>query len=475
MSVPEELRQKVIYLRDVMKLTFPQIGEKTGTSRKKASKIYHGDYRKRGRPERSLLDKYFSLIANWFKEYPGINAKQIYVWLKERQVDIGYDRVAQYTKQFRKRKVKIYHPLEFLPGEEGQVDWFFVNHPRIGKLSCFVMVLSYSRYLFAFAFLRSSFEFFIEGHLKAFSTFKGTPHCLRYDNLKSVVLKLKPEPVYNPRFMEFSRHYKFEIHLCNPYAGNEKGRVERANRTIKETFFNIAENYSSIEALNRGLQEWIKNKNETVHRTTDKKPADLLPEEKLRPLPAIPWENITIHPPVKTTKTGMIIFDNNRYSVPDYLTGKALAVYSSPATINIYDGDKRIASHKRVFERNKEMINPLHRTYVRLSAHAKTQRVYEVIKNMDPVVSDFLTNNEAAGEDPQKTAYTIFKLMKSHSRGMLLSVLRECLSRKSARLKTLLSYLHQEPQMAGESVYPQNKELLEIDYQKRSLEEYENE
>jgi transcriptional regulator with XRE-family HTH domain len=160
MIMSEEIRQKILYLRDVLKLTFPQIGEKTGMSRKSVSRIYQGNYLKRGRPEQSLLDKYSSLIGNWFADYPRINAKQIYAWLKERGVEISYDRVAQYTRVWRKKKEKLYHPLTFLPGEEGQVDWFFVAHPRLGKLSCFVLVLSFSRYLFAYAFPRSSFLVF---------------------------------------------------------------------------------------------------------------------------------------------------------------------------------------------------------------------------------------------------------------------------------------------------------------------------
>jgi transposase len=178
----------------------------------------------------------------------------------------GYPRVAQYTKQFRSKKEKVYHQLDFLPGEEGQVDWCFVRHPGLGKLYCFVLILSYSRYLFARIFPRSSFEFFIEGHLMAFSFFNGYPHGLRYDNLKSVVLRRKPELEYNPRFLAFCRHYGFEIHLCNPARGNEKGRVERVIRTMRGTFFNNIDGYRSLDALNRGLRQWVEDKNRTVHR-----------------------------------------------------------------------------------------------------------------------------------------------------------------------------------------------------------------
>ena len=232
------------------------------------------------------------------------------------------------------------------------------------------------------------------------------------------------------------------------------------------------EKYSSLKALNQALHEWVDNKNQTVHRATEKIPADLLKEEKLRPLPEKPWNNVCIHPPVKTTKTAMMIFDTNCYSVPDYLVGKSLSIHSTPDKVMIYDGAKQVASHPRSFDRRRQIINPLHRSYCKLSVKAKIQRIHEAIKNLHPAISDFLVKNQACGEDPRKTAYEIFRLLKSHSRGMLISVASECLKKKSPRLRTLLSYLHIEPAEA-ETVQPQNGELLNISYKPRGLKEYD--
>ena len=95
-----------------------------------------------------------------------------------------------------------------------------------------------------------------------------------------------------------------------------------------------------------------------------------------------------------------------------------------------------------------------------------------MIKALHPAMSEFLDRNQACGKDPQKTAYEIFKLMKSHSRGMLTSVASECLNKKSPRLRTFLSYLHMEFTEA-ETVQPQKSELLNISYQPRGLEEYD--
>jgi transposase len=468
----ETIRQTILYLRDVLKLSFYQIQDRTGISRKRASRIYRGCSQENRVKRAFILDEYRHIIAGWFKDHPSLRAEQIHKWLRERGLDIGYTTVVKYTKTFRKKVSKAYHPLTFMPAEEAQADWCFINHPQLGKLCCFVFIMSYSRHLFAHVFARNSFEFFIEGHLMAFSDVKGMPYGMRYDNLSTVVLKRRPEVRYNPRFLEFSRHYNIEIRLCNPGAGNEKGRVERAIRTMRGTFFNTMERHTSLKALNQALHEWVANKNRTVHRTTEKRPEDLLKEEKLRPLPEKPWNNVYIHPPVKTTKTAMMIFDANSYSVPDYLVGKSLSIHSAPDMVKIYDGDKQVASHPRSFQRRAQIINPLHRSYCRLSVKAKMQRIHTVIKDMNPTIADFLVKNQACGEDPQKTAYEIFKLMKTHSRGMLLSAASECLKNKSPRLRTFLSYLRMEPAEA-ETVQPQNQELLNICYKPRGLEEYD--
>ena len=301
----ETIRQTILYLRDVLGLSFYQIQDRTGMSRKRASRIYRGSCQDKREKRDFILDEYRPLIAEWFKEHPTLKAQQVHGWLRTRGVKISYPAVVKYTREFRKKVPRAYHHLTFLPGEEAQTDWCFINHPQLGKLYGFVLILSYSRYLFAHVFARSSFEFFIEGHLMAFSSLGGIPYGLRYDNLATVVLKRRPEVQYNPRFLEFSRHYNIEIRLCNPGAGNEKGRVERAIRTLRETCLNTLEKYSSLKALNQALHGWVDNKNQTIHRTTEKKPADLLPEEKLRPLPEKPWNNVLIHPPVKTTKTSL--------------------------------------------------------------------------------------------------------------------------------------------------------------------------
>jgi transposase len=118
----------------------------------------------------------------------------------------------------------------------------------------------------------------------AFNAMGGLPRAFRFDNLRTVVLRRDPL-TYNPAFLEFARTFGFEIRLCNPAAGNEKGRVERTIRSLREGFFNVTTHIDSVKALNSGLHEWVDQKNQTIHRGTLKIPNEQMRLEKVNNRP----------------------------------------------------------------------------------------------------------------------------------------------------------------------------------------------
>jgi transposase len=83
--------------------------------------------------------------------------------------------------------------LSTLPGEQGQVDWASFGTIRIGRatrrVSCFVLVLSWSRGTFARFYLDQTMESFVRGHVEGFEALGGVPRGILYDNLKSAVLE----------------------------------------------------------------------------------------------------------------------------------------------------------------------------------------------------------------------------------------------------------------------------------------------
>src|SRR4030042_1486108 len=118
------------------------------------------------------------------------------------------------------------------------------------------MVLSWSRALHVLFTLDQSTDSFLRGHVEAFEYFGGAARVLLYDNLKSAVLARRGEQVrFNPRLLELAGHYHFEPRPVAVARGNEKGRVERQIRFLRDRFF-AARSFRDVADLNAQFLRW---------------------------------------------------------------------------------------------------------------------------------------------------------------------------------------------------------------------------
>jgi len=109
--------------------------------------------------------------------------------------------------------------------------------------------------LSALLFERSDASF-LRGHVDALAFFHGCPRVLLYDNLKSAVLERVGDAIrFHPTLVELSKHYRFEPRPVAVARGNEKGRVERAIRYVRDSFF-AARTWTSLEDLNAQALAW---------------------------------------------------------------------------------------------------------------------------------------------------------------------------------------------------------------------------
>jgi hypothetical protein len=363
----------------------------------------------------------------------------------------------------------VYHELEFLPGQCAQVDWMVANLP-FGKVHGFVFILAWSRYLFVRFYPRSSMEFFLDGHIQAYTEIKGTARENWYDNLKSVVIARKPELVFNAQFVDYTRHMGVSIHACNPGKGNEKGRVERVIRDLRA--FVEARDFVDIGDLNAKTDRWRKERNERVHRSTQKTPASALTEEKLLPLPAVSYRPYRVVQ-ASIGKTAFVEFDSNRYSVPTDYAGMGATICAYPEHIETVVGGKKIARHARFFGRYQKIEHPSHREkLLERTPHGKYERISHLMKHMGKEIDHFLAAGESEGEDTLRAAYGLFRLLRSSSKEMLLSAVREANALHIHKLRYIESLIRPRgPEEAA--VYPQNASLLDISYQKRELTDYD--
>ena len=134
-----------------------------------------------------------------------------------------------------------YLRLRTLPGEQAQVDWGHFGHLQIGRarrpLMAFVMVLSYSRRdLPALLPRRPRWTASCAATSRPSSPSAACARVLLYDNLKSAVLERAGDAIrFNPALLAFAAHYRYEPRPVAVARGNEKGRVERAIRYIRDS------------------------------------------------------------------------------------------------------------------------------------------------------------------------------------------------------------------------------------------------
>jgi hypothetical protein len=253
--------------------------------------------------------------------------------------------------------------LSVLPGEQAQVDWASFGSIVVGRakrgLSCFLMVLSWSRALFARFYLDQTTESFLRGHLAAFASFGGVPRSILYDNLKSAVLEREGELVrFHPRILELAGHYHFAPKPCAVARGNEKGRVERRVRDLREAFF-AARPFRSIDDLNAQLDAWIARvqRARLVPADPDKRIVrDALAEERARllPLPEHPAPTDLVRA-VASGKTPYVRFDRNDYSIPHTHVRKTLSVVASETVVRVLDGTSELARHPRSYDAGQQL------------------------------------------------------------------------------------------------------------------------
>ena len=132
-----------------------------------------------------MLDPYRDFILATVERYPRLRATRLLEMLRERGYPGGVFPVRRFIARTRPARHEAFLRLSVLPGEQAQVDWASFGWIMIGRarraLSCFLMVLSWCRALFARFYLDQTTESFLRGHLAAFDAFGGVPRTILYD------------------------------------------------------------------------------------------------------------------------------------------------------------------------------------------------------------------------------------------------------------------------------------------------------
>jgi transposase len=319
-------------------------------------------------PRASMVDPFVPFIVEQLEKYPGLRSARLFTMIRERGYPGGPDHLRRVIGRLRPKKAaEAFQRLRTLPGEQAQVDWAHFGKFLIGRalrpLWAFVMVLSYSRRLFLRFFPGAAMPFFVRGHVEAFADFGGVPRVLLYDNLKSAVLERQGDVIrFHPTMVEMSAHYRFEPRPVAVARGNEKGRVERAIRYIRESFF-AARPFTDLADLNQQAAEWtstaafdrswVEDRSRTVRQAFEDERAVLLPHPS-EPFPA--HERVE----VEVGKTPYVRFDLNDYSVPHDRVRRTLVVFADLELVRVVEGNTLLATHHRCWDRDQQIEQAEH-------------------------------------------------------------------------------------------------------------------
>ena len=226
----------------------------------------------------------------WIEEQVrlGRNAMAIYQDMVERfAFNHKYNSVKRFVRCLKKKNPKQYDRLEFLPGEEAQVDYgqgALTRHPGNGRYQrprLFVMTLKYSRRSFRKVVWQSSQEVWAKLHEEAFRYFGGCAQYVVLDNLKEGVIKPDIyEPELNAVYAALLSHYGVVADPCRVADPNRKGTVENAIQHTQNTALK-GRRFETIEQQNQWLMHWEDNwASKRVHGRVKRQVEEMFQEEK---------------------------------------------------------------------------------------------------------------------------------------------------------------------------------------------------
>lgn len=386
----------------------------------------------------SKLDPYLPFIEQTLRQYPRLTASRLHAMVRARGYTGGPDHFRHLVATLRPRApAEAYLRLRTLPGEQGQVDWAHFGTLSIGRavraLMAFVMVLSFSRRIFLRFFLDARMENFLRGHEAAFSAWQGVPRILLYDNLRTAVLERRGEAIrFHPTLLAFAAHYRYEPRPVAVARGNEKGRVERAIRYVRESFF-AARSFRDLEDLNAQALTWCEgaalerpcpeDRRQTVRAAFEAERAWLL----ALPADRFPTEERC---EVRVGKTPYVRFDRNDYSVPHTHVRRNLTVLASPSEVRIFHGPEPIARHTRSFDHGAQIEESAHlEALLAEKRRARAHRGIDRLATAAPQSRALLTEAAARGENLGSLTAMLLRLLDAYGATELEAAITEALGR----------------------------------------------
>jgi transposase len=353
-----------------------QLERETGIHRKTLRKIRDNSdppgYCRTKPAPKSKIGPYFDRIKNIIasdREMPKKQrhtAKRIWEVLQSEGFTGGYTIVKDAVRRIKSTSKEVFMPLSQPPGE-AQVDFghALANfNGTLKKFVFFVMSLVHSDAMFVMAFPRECTEAFLEAHVRAFEFFRFVPNRISYDNSRIAITKILTghKRKHTAEFKRLISHYLFEPHFCNVRRPNEKGIVEGSVKYSRKNFMVPVPQVKDYDELNRLLRDCCESDlNRVLRGKRSLTKRQLLTEDRIAGM-ALGDDTFDYRKTASTfaSSESLVRYDTNDYSVPVKSAYHQVTVKASAGFIEIYSQDKLIARHRRCWDRERQIFEPMH-------------------------------------------------------------------------------------------------------------------
>jgi hypothetical protein len=157
-------------------------------------------------------------------------------------------------------------------------------------------------------------------------------------------------------------HYLVEPTACTPAAGWEKGQVENQVGLVRERFFTPRLRFRTYEELNGWLiDQCVVYAKAHRHPELGEQTIWQVFEAERPQLIAYPGRFDGFHAvPAAVSKTCLVRFDNNKYSVMAKALGRPVEVHAYADRVVIRQDGEIVGEHRRVFGRGQTIYDPWH-------------------------------------------------------------------------------------------------------------------
>jgi len=300
-----------------------------------------------------------------------LTMRRIFEILVEEGYQGGYDAVRRYARRWRREGSScpedVFIPLWFAPGEAYQFDWSHEDVLLGGKparLKVAHIRLCHSRLFLVVAYPRESQEMVFDAHDRAFAFFGGACERGIYDNMKTAVdaVFVGKRRTFNRRFEQMCSHYLVEPVACTPACGWEKGQVENQVGNVREWFFTPRPRFEGLEDLNaRLMEQCIAHARTAAHPEIKERTVwEVFEDERLSLIPYAGSFDGWQETEATASKSGLIRFDRNRYSVAAKAARRPVQVRAYAERVVILLDGEIVGEHRRRFGRDKTAYDPWH-------------------------------------------------------------------------------------------------------------------